>query len=134
MCGGCLALAPHKVPASFPITLFLLFSFAALCDGCSLYERVQYTKIHWVRVVLQTLTIHVNIQFTVLCTCCSAGGKHPSQSWTCWVSDATADSIRQDRLSECTLNLRESFHLEGTAKVIGIDKPAATRDRMVIGI
>jgi len=34
-------------------------------------------------------------------TCCYAGGKHLSQSWTCWVSDGTADSIWQDRLSEC---------------------------------
>jgi len=25
-------------------------------------------------------------------TCCYAGGKHLSQSWMCWVSDATADS------------------------------------------
>jgi len=38
-------------------------------------------------------------------TCCYAGGKHLSQSWTCCVSDATADSIwqdGQDGLSECT--------------------------------
>jgi len=33
-----LALAPHKVPASFTIRLFLLFSVAALRDRCSLYE------------------------------------------------------------------------------------------------
>ena len=32
-------LAPHEVPVSFAIRLFLHFSFAALCDGCSLYER-----------------------------------------------------------------------------------------------
>jgi len=32
------------------------------------------------------------------------------------------------------LYLRESFHLEGTADVIGIDKPAATCDRKVIFI
>ena len=32
-------LAPHEVLVSFAIRLFLLFSFAALCDGCSLYER-----------------------------------------------------------------------------------------------
>jgi len=36
-----LALAPHEVPASFAVKLFLLFSFAALRDRCSLYERVR---------------------------------------------------------------------------------------------
>jgi len=30
----------YEVWASFVIRLFLLFSFAALCDRCSLYERV----------------------------------------------------------------------------------------------
>jgi len=60
-------LALHEIPASFVIRLFLLFSFAALRDRCSLYESVWSKvtpKIHWVRVVLQTLTVHVNIQFT----------------------------------------------------------------------
>ena len=59
-----LALAPHDVPASFAIRLFRLFSFAALRDRCSLYERVWSKVIHWVRVVLQTLTIHVNVKLT----------------------------------------------------------------------
>jgi len=36
-----LALAPHQVPASFAITLYLVFSFAALHDTCSVYERVR---------------------------------------------------------------------------------------------
>ena len=35
-----LALAPHEVPASFAMRLFLLFSFAAR-DRYSLYERVR---------------------------------------------------------------------------------------------
>jgi len=51
-------------------------------------------------------------------TCCYADGKHLSQSWTCWVSDATADSIwqdGQDRLSECTLS-RRKFPLGGHNK------------------
>ena len=36
-----LALAPHEVPESFAIRLFLVFSFTALRDKCSLYERLQ---------------------------------------------------------------------------------------------
>jgi len=40
MCRECLALAPHEVPASFAIRLFLLFSLTAQHDRCSLYERV----------------------------------------------------------------------------------------------
>jgi len=35
---------------------------------------------------------------------------------------------------QSALYLGESFCLEGTADVIGIDKSAATYDRMVIGI
>ena len=35
---------------------------------------------------------------------------------------------------QSALYLGESFHLEGTADVIGIDKPAATCDRKVTGI
>ena len=62
-------------------------------------------------------------------TCCYAGGKHLSQSWTCWVLDTIkSNSIwqhGQDRLLECTLS-RRKFPLGGTANVIGIDKPAAT--------
>ena len=33
-------MAPHQVPASFAIRLFLLSILAALRDRCSLYERV----------------------------------------------------------------------------------------------
>ena len=39
-------------------------------------------------------------------TCCYAGGKHFTQSWMCWVSDATGDSIwqdGQDQQSVCTV-------------------------------
>ena len=35
---------------------------------------------------------------------------------------------------QSALYLGESFRLEGTANVIGIDKAVATRDRKVIGI
>jgi len=46
--------------------------------------------------------------------CCHAGRKHLTQSWTCWVSDATADSIWQDWLSECTdiLMPLSTFHFK----------------------
>jgi len=49
-------------------------------------------------------------------TCCYAGGKHLSQSWTCWVSDGTADSIWQDRLSEC-INETQRNLMEPTSEL-----------------
>ena len=52
-------------------------------------------------------------------TCCYAGGKHLSQSWTCWVLDTIkSNSIwqhGQDRLSEYTLSQRK-FLLGGHSK------------------
>jgi len=101
-------MAPHEVPASFTIRLFLLFSFTALRDRrCSLYERVRSRD--------YASDIDHSCEHSVQgMICCYAGGKHLSQSWTCWVSDAAADSSWQDGEDHL-----ESYHVQGTANVIG---------------
>ena len=53
-----------------------------------------------------------------------------SQSWTCWV--LVFGKVGKIGCPNAVY-LRESFRLKGTANVIGIEKPAAMRDRKVIG-
>jgi len=64
-------------------------------------------------------------------TCCYAGGRKTLVT----VLDVLGFRPQDGQIWLSRVHsISESFHLEDTANVIGIDKPAATCDRKVIGI
>jgi len=80
--------------------------------------------------VLQTLTIQVNIQFTM-------GPVVMQVENTCYSLGRVAFQTPQLTVfgkirCQHALYLGESFRLEGTANIIDIDKPAAICDRSLV--